>query len=356
MSTYLDVHVIQAVPPSCLNRDSAGRPKTAIYGGIERHRVSSQSWKRAIRTELQNQFDGAGSDVRTLDVPGLLLATSGKDASHSDLAKWIATTATGKALTEKKKKGDDGETVVELSGAMALFSTAQITALAALMDDADVIAKKAPGKKKVLSAASDNPSVATVLFGRMMASNKAMNVDAACQVAHALSTHAASVEFDYFTAVDDRKDSAGAGMIGDVEFTSSTLYRYATIEIDALRTGLGEIADSVAAAFTREFALTLPTGKQNTFAAQSLPATVIAVIRTDRPVSYAGGFEKPVISRDGHVEKSLTALNVEHERVGMWVDAPVAVIGLGANLPSGATAATSMSDFSAKVTEALAGI
>ena len=38
---YVDFHVLQTVPPSCINRDDTGSPKTAIYGGVTRARVSS---------------------------------------------------------------------------------------------------------------------------------------------------------------------------------------------------------------------------------------------------------------------------------------------------------------------------
>ena len=62
---FVDINIIQTVPPSCINRDDTGSPKTAIYGGVRRARVSSQSWKKAVRDEFKLRFDGDDLATRT---------------------------------------------------------------------------------------------------------------------------------------------------------------------------------------------------------------------------------------------------------------------------------------------------
>ena len=152
-----------------------------------------------------------------------------------------------------------------------------------------------------------NHSVDLALFGRMVADDAAVNVDASCQVAHAISTHSVENEFDFFTAVDDVKSQdeaetdAGAGMMGTVEFNSSTLYRYATINLDMLRENLGSDDATVRAvdAFAQAFVKSMPTGKQNTFANRTLPEAVYVSVRDDQPVSLVGAFENAITSREG---------------------------------------------------------
>ncbi len=151
----------------------------------------------------------------------------------------------------------------------------------------------------------------------MVADVTDLNVDAAAQVAHALSTHGVDTEYDYFTAVDDHKaadveEDAGAGMIGTVEFNSSTLYRYATVDVDLLRRNLGDDEATVRAvkAFVDAFVRSMPTGKQNTFANRTLPDAVVVSLRYDQPVSYVGAFEEPVHAAEsgGRVAASVDRL------------------------------------------------
>ena len=152
------------------------------------------------------------------------------------------------------------------------------------------------------------------LFGRMVADDPSLNFDAAAQVAHAISTHAMHNEYDYFTAVDDcaPEDNAGAGHLGTVEYNSSTLYRYATVDVSELASNLGERTPEAVCAFIRAFILSMPTGKKNTFANNVLPNAVYVTVRHDQPISLVGAFESPVKTRDsGYVENSISAL-VKH--------------------------------------------
>ena len=50
MSRFVQLHLLTSYPPSNLNRDDTGRPKTALVGDANRLRISSQSLKRAWRT------------------------------------------------------------------------------------------------------------------------------------------------------------------------------------------------------------------------------------------------------------------------------------------------------------------
>jgi CRISPR system Cascade subunit CasC len=172
---------------------------------------------------------------------------------------------------------------------------------------------------------SSAPDIA--LFGRMLAENPELNVDAACQVAHAISTHRVSMEMDFYTAVDELRpeDTAGAGMMGFTGFDSACFYRYARVDWGQLVKNLGgdaALARRTVEGFLRAALEAVPTGKQNGFAAQNPPSLAFAVVRDGGPGwSLANAFEKPVQTRadSGLVQPSVAALDAYWSQLcGMW--------------------------------------
>ncbi|WP_420855572.1 type I-E CRISPR-associated protein Cas7/Cse4/CasC, partial [Streptomyces kanamyceticus] len=333
----LDVHALQNVPPSNLNRDDTGAPKSAVYGGVTRARVSSQAWKRATRRYFAALLDPAELGVRTKRVAELLaehitaLDESIDPAQALKIAAETLQTATGskieppKRQAEAAKKNGTAEPAPASSYLMFL-SARQIGGLAELAvegaGDIKEFFKNKEHKARAKQIADTQHSVDIALFGRMVADSTDINVDAAAQVAHALSVHRAEVESDYFTAVDDRNTGAepGAGMIGTVDFNSATLYRYAAVDVDLLERNLGKglAADKSPAtpvrraveAFVDGFVASLPTGKINTFGNHTLPDAVIIKLRAARPISFVSAFEKPVPADEsgGHMEGACTRL------------------------------------------------
>lgn len=315
MSTYVDIHIIQNLPPSCVNRDDSGSPKSAVYGGVRRLRVSSQSWKRAARLYFNNLLNASDVGVRTKRVAELLAARITEDApdlaeSAPALVGEVFKAAKIKLSAPRKKDGP-----LE-SGYLLFLSTSQIARLAELA----IVSARSGDKidaKAVKRIFKEDHAVDMALFGRMVADDTDLNIDAACQVAHAISTHAAENEYDFFTAVDDEKnrsgeEDAGAGMMGTVEFSSATMYRYATVNVDMLRHNLGESEAALRAleVFIRGFCLSMPTGKQNTFANRTVPEAIVVAVREDQPVSLVGAFEEavPADAAHGYVARSVEAL------------------------------------------------
>jgi CRISPR system Cascade subunit CasC len=323
--TILDIHILQTVPPSNLNRDDTGSPKTAVYGGVRRARVSSQAWKRATRNAFEELLDPAELGVRTKRVAELVAQRMVKLEPTLDLADALAVAvevikaATGakseipkrKADAAKKAGIDPAKVHTPETGYLMFLSSRQLDSLARLgVDGAKDIAaylKDKEHKQAVRDAADSLHSVDIALFGRMVADATDINVDAAAQVAHAISVHTVENETDYFTAMDDRSgdDEAGAGMIGTVDFNSATLYRYAAIDVDRLADNLGhgmrdgepgEPVRRAVRAFIEGFITSLPTGKINTFGNHTLPDAVVVKLRASRPVSFASAFEEPVLS------------------------------------------------------------
>ncbi|MFF2958114.1 type I-E CRISPR-associated protein Cas7/Cse4/CasC [Streptomyces sp. NPDC057963] len=321
--TILDIHILQTVPPSNLNRDDTGAPKSATYGGVQRSRVSSQAWKRATRAAFAELLDKSELGIRTKKVAEELagrvqrLDPSLTRAAALELAAETISTATGSKIVvpKRKSKDDDGGEPAGESGYLMFLSDRQFNALAALAVEGgkggDVKALKdffkvKANKDRAKQAADTEHSVDISLFGRMVADSADLSVDAAVQVAHALSVHPVEVESDYYTAVDDRNTAAepGAGMIGTVDFNSATLYRYAAVDVNRLQENLGGGGDDedrrveptrrAVTAFLEGFITSLPTGKINTFGNQTLPAAVIVKVRSRRPISYVGAFERPV--------------------------------------------------------------
>lgn len=320
MTRFIELHLIQNFAPACLNRDDTGAPKDAMFGGYRRSRISSQCLKRAIR----DTFSTAGLlkpeelGIRTRNLVSLLeenLSTKGIADSRAAVEQALAILELKlKAAKKKEKEGDEKKPQTEY---LLFLSNNAISELA------DVIATHLEAlsggkssrelKKAIEDCISSATAVDVALFGRMLADRKELNVDAAAQVAHAISTHRVDRESDFFTAVDDwtRDDEADAGMLGTVEFNSSCQYRYAVVNLDQLRRNLG--GDSVLAkrgllAFLQASVHAIPTGKQNTFAAHNLPSFVGITVRTGQPVSLANAFEVPV--KAGDHQRGLAAASV----------------------------------------------
>ncbi|MBB5085069.1 type I-E CRISPR-associated protein Cas7/Cse4/CasC [Nonomuraea endophytica] len=337
--TILEVHVLQTVPPSCLNRDDTGTPKTAVYGGVPRARVSSQAWKRVTRRDFQQILDPSQLGVRTRRVAELLagrirtLNTTISEQAAWALAAETIQTATGSKVDIPKraanKTTDGGPEPAPESKYLLFLSALQLDGLAELAvkagDDPKAFFKDKGIKDEAKKIANTRHSVDIALFGRMVADSADINVDGAAQVAHAISVHRVDNESDYYTAVDDyqRDDSeeTGAGMIGTIEFNSATLYRYACVDVDLLRRNLGnglhegdttdEPVRQAVEAFLQCFITSLPTGRINTFAHHTLPDAVLVKIRSTRPISYVAAFEEPCHAEPetgGHLRQACQAL------------------------------------------------
>lgn len=320
MSIFLEFHLIQNFAPSNLNRDDTGAPKDAIFGGQRRARVSSQCFKRSIRSTsaAQELVPPGNRSIRTKKLKALLLERLvNRDAEQAEAKIEVALSAAGLKLK------DDGKTEYLL-----FLGEGEITAFAELIEqywDELPVGGDKKGKKdakaglppeivkRAKTLLDGGKAVDVALFGRMLADLPSANQYAACQVAHAISTHRVEREFDYFTAVDDKgdEDETGAGMIGQVEFNSATFYRYAVLDVQKLLANLqgdSGLTLSAVEAFTRAVALAIPTGKQNTFAAHNPPEFIGLCVRHAMPLNLANAFEKPVFPRS---DKALTAQSVE---------------------------------------------
>ena len=319
MSTYVDIHVIQSLPPSCINRDDSGSPKSAVYGSVRRLRVSSQSWKRAVRLYFKNHLNTSNLGTRTKHLAQIIATQIGEiDSGLSETALTLAIKAINAAADKNKKiiAVDNKGNFKKESTPLFFASPEQVRRTAELVVTSQQTGKRL-SKKEVQQTLSAQSGIDIALFGRMVASTPVLNVDAACQVAHAISTHAAENEYDFFTAVDDDKsrseeEDAGAGMMGTVEFSSATMYRYATVNLDMLVENLGDGDAALRAleVFIKGFCLSMPTGKQNTFANRTVPEAVVVAVREDQPVSLVGAFEEavPADAARGYVARSVEAL------------------------------------------------
>jgi CRISPR system Cascade subunit CasC len=337
MPLYVDLHILQTVPPSNLNRDDTGNPKTAIYGGVRRARVSSQAWKRATRAAYGSHLDQADLGVRTKRAVELLSRRIQElDESVDDAAAQTRATAVLAALgikveavkSKTAKKADDageGSPDYGMTQYLIFWSNRQLDRLAEL-----ALASDKPTKRAAQEAADTEHGIDVALFGRMVADAADINVDASVQVAHAIGTHPVEIEQDYFTAVDDKNPDAetGAGMIGTVDFDSATLYRYATVNVAGLLENLAGDAEATARAieaFVGAFVTSMPTGKQNTFANRTAPDAVVVTVRSDQPVNLVGAFEDAVVGEASHVAPSVAALVQQFQSVSSFLGAPEAV-------------------------------
>ncbi len=299
-SFKIEMHLLQNFAPSCLNRDDTNTPKTCEFGGATRARVSSQSWKRAVRETFRTDNTVSVGD-RTKHLHDRLKQKLG--------AEFDAAKAT-KFLTECYSKMDGKRP--EETAVLVFISDPEVDEAAACLR-AGVAGKDAVSRLRRIAQSAD-----IGLFGRMLAEQPELKIDAACQVAHALSTHKADYETDFYTAVDDltqSKDEVGAGMLGTQGFNAACFYRYALVDHAQLVKNMGgdaPAANRALEAFLKAFTLSIPNAKQNSHAAQNLPSFGLLVAReTGTPVSLANAFAVPIRS-DDLVGASINALARHH--------------------------------------------
>ncbi len=342
----VELHLLQNVAPSCLNRDDTNTPKDCEFGGHRRARISSQAFKRAIRlspvfreTLLPEKPNGTSEEVplgtRTKKLVSRLTAdlTKEKRERKQEEAQAIAigfAKEVMSAVDENKENKTKvllylGEDEIKKMGDIASKNYDKLLCAKKKQDAKAELENQSEKKKskkeqypfrdackEVAKEFKSKTKAADIaMFGRMMAEHPGANIDAACQVAHAISTNKVSMEMDYYTAVDDLlpKEETGAGMMGFIGFNSSCLYRYAAIDLDQLEKNLDgdtDLAHKAVKAFLCASVTALPTGKQNSMAAHNPPDAVFAVVRHNgTSVSLANAFCRPV--RPGYDSDLMTA-------------------------------------------------
>jgi CRISPR system Cascade subunit CasC len=305
----LELHLIQSFPPANLNRDENSMPKSTVFGGRPRARISSQCQKRAVRKYYQdysNLTPAQFADRSRNWLPALTALLVDQDIPADQ-----ATVAASLALADglKLKFDDKGRaTTIVFLGHTELAAIANLlvsnweTLAPDLMGDKPTLPKDI--EKAIHKALVDTGKPGDVaLFGRMMASLPTVNVDAAVQMAHAIGVNTLQQEFDFFTAVDDlgKDEDTGADHMGETGYNSSTYYRFATLDTEQLSKNLGgtdHLADIIQA-FADAFVQAIPSGHQNGFAAHTRPAMVLAVVRQGQPISLADAFEVPIAPTGG---------------------------------------------------------
>lgn len=317
----IELHILQSFPVTCLNRDDVGAPKTAIFGGCTRARVSSQCWKRAIRTCAKDKAPAFGGQRTRLILGQLrtLFEEAGKD-EKSAIA--LATAASEAISTLGNAEKGTVKTLVFFSP-QELRAVADAMLSAGIGDDLlvagdpnaekgkrDKAAKKVndAAKKAVKSLGSKVKDAADiVIFGRMVADDHTLTVEGAGLFSHALSTHAVSNEIDFFSAVDDVKpeDDAGAGHIGTLEFNSACYYRYVGLNLDLLQkdSHLKHFSEdersSVVRTFLEASLMAVPTARKNSMFGFNPPAFVLGLRREGQPLSLVNAFEKGIHVKNG---------------------------------------------------------
>lgn len=291
MTVFLQLHALTVYSAAALNRDSAGRPKTMIYGGAERLRISSQALKRAVRTSpLFLEAVGAAVGVRSRRLAaGLVAALAAAGLDPAEATRRVSAVIAHDRLG---KTGGDAAATEQL----VHLGPDEIARLEGLRDR--LLAGEALEQRAPLVLAPQPRAADIALFGRMLADNPVHAVEAAVQVAHAFTTHRAQIEDDFFTAVDDLAGgAAGAAFAGVHQFGGGVFYLYLCIDTAQLRANLagdGALAGAAVEGLIRAVLADGPRGGRGAFASRAKASYALLEAGEEFPRSLAAAFQRPV--------------------------------------------------------------
>ena len=288
----IELHMLQSFPVTCLNRDQFGSPKSVVFGGVPRARVSSQCWKRAIRLFAQEESEMfCGS--RSLFFREKMIEVFVEKGLDEESAKKAAQEVVDKAKIVIDKKTGKCKNLF-------YFSADE------LRRAADAFLAESKADKKAEKAADtlkkiERDGVDIAFFGRMVADSD-LTLEGAAMFSHAFSVNRVDNDLDFYSAVDDLKpkEETGSAMLGDIEFNSACYYRYVALNLDLLADAdhLGSITQDerrkAVAAFLRACVMANPSARKNSMMGHSLPAFILGLARKGSPLTLANAFEKPV--------------------------------------------------------------
>ena len=320
MTTFIQLHLLTAYAPSNLNRDDLGRPKTAKMGNTDRLRISSQSLKRAWRTSdcfYQSLSDHIGVRSRRFARDWVYKPMVDNGISEK-IAKESAIKIAGQfGKLKNEKSPKDPLDNLEIEQLVHISSNEQqvIKQLVDLL----ISEKREPTDNEVKLLRKENSSIDIALFGRMLADSPAFNIEAACQVSHALGVSAVTIENDFFTAVDDLNDydvDAGSAHLGSRGFASALFYTYVCISRDLLLENLNGdeiLVEKTLKALTESAAKVAPTGMQNSFASRAYTSYLLIEKGSQQPRSLAVAYFNPIRSQD-LVNDAITRLEEQRDK------------------------------------------
>ena len=347
----IELHILQSFPVSCLNRDDMGSPKTAVFGGVNRARISSQSLKHAIRIYAREnlpdaRFGGQRSKLIVQPLADALIKHGIKDATVA--------LEHARAIADKLAKLD-GKDAMQV-GTLTFLAPSEIESLGQQVAEILKAKPKSKDYEKGLEKLCRKPELLDAadiaLFGRMAASMPSLTLEGAAMFSHALSTHKSENDLDFFSAVDDRKakgDDAGAGMIGTLEFASALYYRYVALNLDMLADSdhLAKLSKEerrkVVESFIRATLQAVPGARKNSMNANTLPGYVLGTFKSaGQPVQLINAFEVPVRAKAGLLQESVAQLRAHHEALkktwGIVCDSEVVIPEVTLNEFCGAVA------------------
>lgn len=287
----IELHMLQSFPVNCLNRDQFGSPKSTVFGGVPRARISSQCWKRAVRLMARDEnkmFSGNRSRFFFNRLEKIFVTLG---HSEEDAQKFVQHIIEGN--TPKKKKNFSVD-------AAYYFSDSELKAAAgAYLSSNDKKEQIAAVMKALKGITRDGIDIA--FFGRMVADSD-LTLEGAAMFSHAISVNRVDNDLDFFTAVDDLrpKEKTGSAHMGDIEFNTACYYRYVALNLDLLADSdhLGALSPedrrSAVATFLRACAMAIPAARKNSMLANTLPGFILGIARKGAPLSLANAFETPV--------------------------------------------------------------
>lgn len=337
-----EIHMLKNYPPTNLNRDENGAPKTCLFGGVNRGRISSQCLKRTWRKSefFQQEIGRENLGIRTRKLPELVgnkLLEMGVDSKFVEIVVPKISGFGTKDGKENKKSNFTAQVIFFCPSDIQAAADAVKKVLDSCKSEKDVKDLEGKDLQAAVKGAKDRAvSLDIALFGRMVTSDAFRDVDASMQVAHAISTNKVAVESDFFTAMDDlicrdSADIAGAGHLNDIDYNSSCYYVYASLDTEILEENLKAVADAkeviskAIPALLRTMAFTNPSGKQNSFAGHVLPGAVLVECKSIKiPTNLANAFVKPVSGNGVDLlGNSIERLASEADLVSRSFDLPV---------------------------------